>query len=168
MLESFFYLAACKTVPNFAARKTVWEMREFLRRASNFVPDESLASERVEIHRFIDKIERHYCLIANERPWTIARCIDECGEVGFLKWNYFFLSQHAHGSFLGFAGRHDDSHSSFVQQAVLGSLIMGSAFAAQVMPTATPQHHVDNATALMEKLLQLIDSGVLIHPAVRQ
>ncbi len=81
MLESFFYLAACKTVPNFAARKTVWEMREFLRHACNFVPDDSLASERAEIHRFIDKIERHYGLIANERPWTIARCIDECGDV---------------------------------------------------------------------------------------
>src|SRR5438094_7017964 len=72
MLESFFYLAACKTVPNFAARKTVWEMREFLRRASNFVPDDSLAAERAEIDRFIDKIERHYSLTANERPWTIA------------------------------------------------------------------------------------------------
>ena len=167
MLESFFYLAACKTVPNFAARKTVWEMREFLRRASNFVPDDSLAAERAEIHRFIDQIELHYGLTANERPWTIARCVDECGDVAFLRGNYFFLSQHTHGSFLGLAARHDHRHSSLVQQAVLGSLIMGCAFAAQVMPTATPQQHVDNATTLMGKLLQLIESGVLRHAAGR-
>ena len=167
MLESFFYLAACKTVPNFAARKTVWEMREFLRRASNFVPDDSLAAERAEIHRFIDQIERHYGLTANERPWTIARCINECGDVAFLRGNYFFLSQHTHGSFLGLAARHDYRHTSLVQQAVLGSLIMGGAFAAQVMPTATPQQHVDDATTLMGKLLQLMESGVLRHAADR-
>jgi hypothetical protein len=164
MLESFFYLAACKTVPNFAARKSVWEMREFLRRASNFVPltpEDALAAERAEIHRFIDRIERHYGLTANERPWTITQCINECGDVAFLRANYFFLSQHTHGSFLGLAARHDYRHIPLVQQAVLGSLITGGAFAAQVMPTATPQQHVDNATTLMGKLLQLMESGVL-------
>ena len=84
MLESFFYLAACKAVPNFAARKTVWEMREFLRRASNLVlisSDDWMPAERAEIHGFINRIERHYGLVAKERPWTIAQCIEECGDV---------------------------------------------------------------------------------------
>jgi hypothetical protein len=161
MLESFFYLAACKTVPNFAARKSIWEMREFLRRASNFVTDDSLIEEQKKIQRFIAQIERHYGLVTNERPWTIARCIDECGDVGFLKANYFFLSQHTHGSFLGLTARHEGRHTPLVQQAALGSLIMGYGFAAQVIPTAMPQQHVDDATVLMGKLLQLIESNIL-------
>jgi Family of unknown function (DUF5677) len=163
MLESFFYIVACKSVPNFAARKTVWEMRDFVRRTSNLVGVEGneLAAEREKIQQFIAQIENHYRLVPNERPWTIARCIEECGDVSFLKPNYFFLSQHTHGSFIGLTARHDDRHTSLTQQAVLGSLIMGSAFIVQVVPTATPQQHIDKATKLLGRLFQLIDSGVL-------
>jgi hypothetical protein len=165
MLESFFYLVACKTVPNFAARKTVWEMRDFLRRTSNLGAvdsnDDEFLAERAKIHAFIGSIERHYGLVANERPWTLAQCVEACGDVGFLKVNYFFLSYHTHGSFIGLTARHDDRHNSLMQQAVLGSLIMGSAFAVQVLPTATPQQHIDKATKLLDQLFQLIESGSL-------
>ena len=154
MLESFFYLAACKAVPNFAARKSIWEMREFLRRTSNFAldinVDNEMAAERAKIHAFIERIERHYSLTANERPWTIARCIEACGDVAFLKANYFFLSQHTHASFLGLSARHDDRHSSLVQQAVLGSLIIGgwgcgSSSAERFAPAACGQGNIANA-----------------------
>src|SRR6266446_9385670 len=78
MLESFFYLAACKSVPNFAARKTIWEMRDFIRRGSNLQlvgPNrEWLAAERGEIQTTIERIERHYGLNPNERAWTFAQC----------------------------------------------------------------------------------------------
>jgi hypothetical protein len=38
---------------------------------------------------------------------------------------------------------------------------MGGGFAAQLLPNASPQTHVDKATTLMAELLQLIESGPL-------
>jgi hypothetical protein len=52
MLESLFYLAACKNVSKFAVRKTIWEMREFVRRASKVGlvdTDELMTTERAQI-----------------------------------------------------------------------------------------------------------------------
>lgn len=164
MLESLFYLAACKNVPKFAERKTVWEMRDFVRRALNLGlvgGDEPMAIERAEIQAFIERLERDHGLVPNEPAWTIKRCIEECGDVGFLKTNYLFLSQHTHASFLGLSARHDDRHTPLLQQAVLGGLIIGGGFAAELLPNASPQSHVDKATALMAELLRLMASGTL-------
>jgi hypothetical protein len=165
MLESFFYLAACKTVPKFAARKTLWEMDEFLRRSRMFAKvhlDDSLAEERVRIAAFMERVEQYYKLTSNERhPWLIAQCIDHCGDPAFLKANYFFLSQHTHSSFLGLAARHHGGHDRIVQQSVIGTLIIGGGIAAQVLPNKKPQAHVDQAARLLGELLQVIDSGVL-------
>lgn len=163
MLESFFCLAACESVPNFAARKTIWEMREFIRRATNLRSaepnDQWLVAERSEILSAIQKIEARYQRIPNERPWNINRVLEACEEVAFLKTNYFLLSEHAHGSFIGLTARHEDRHTFILQQSVLGTLIMGAGFAAQVVPTATPQGHVDKSVELMGDLLESMECG---------
>jgi hypothetical protein len=154
-----------QSVSNFAARKTIWEMREFIRRAKNLGStgpnDQWLQAENAEILSAIQKIEARYGLIPNERSWSIKRILEACGEVAFLKTNYFFLSEHAHGSFMGLTVRHEGRHTLVVLQSVLGTLIMGAGFAAQVVPTATPQRHVDKSVELMGELLQLMQSGAL-------
>lgn len=166
MLESFFYLAACNSVPNFAARKSIWEMREFLRRSRKLVESPSdnwLVAETAEIQQFIERIERHYGMAANEPAWTIARCIDECGDVAYLRLNYFFLSLHTHSTFMGLTAQHEGRHAWLIQQSVLGCLTIGAAIAPQVIPTHSAQQHVDKATELLGELLELIKDGTLAH-----
>lgn len=162
MLESVFTLAAGTSVPNFAPRKAISELREWqqrLRNLSMFEPDE-LAEMNREAEKHICRIQKEYGVDSKDPIWTVSRCAQESGTVGAsLRKAYFLMSQHTHSSSAGLLTRHTGSDVGIVHQSIISCLILGAAFGAQLLPVNDPQSIVDEASSLIRELTELVSGG---------
>jgi len=77
----------------------------------------------------------------------------------FLRKEYFILSGNTHSSAFALVSRDDRIYEGLIHQTVITCLVMGAGFAAQLLPTNDPQAHIDNATALGHRHLDLIARG---------
>jgi hypothetical protein len=160
MLESMFHLAAGVSVPNFAARKAVSELMELDRRLRVLEVDQQtteilskLIAERV-------RLQTQYQLDPKEGPWTVSRCIRESTTMEFLRNTYFLLSQHTHAASSALLSRHTGIETGILQSTIIGCIAMSAGFAAQLLPTKTPQAYVDKAAALIGELTEMMTRGV--------
>lgn len=159
MLESLFNLAASTCINQFPARKIVWELRDYLARAKNLDLENVLGDKRLEILALISRLENQYGLTPNERSWSIARIAREAGTTDFLRKEYFTLSGHTHSSSFALLSRHDGVYGPLIHQTLVSCLVMGAAFAAQLLPIHDPQARLDHAVALGQQQLDLISRG---------
>src|SRR5262249_9130013 len=145
MLESTIYVAASKSHANFPARKTVWELKGWLRRIRQLGMHDAVRDLVPEIERKIQKIQTDHDLDPDDQEWSVSECARRSELVDFLRKEYFMLSQHSHSSAVGLLARHDGTDSGISRQTIVGCILMTSGFAPQLLPTFTPQEHVDRA-----------------------
>jgi len=143
MLESVIYLAAARSHPNFPARKTVWELKGWLRRTKQLDK--------------IREIQTKHHLDPKDREWSVSECARRSEMADFLRKDYFMMSQHSHSSAAGLLARHEGTDARTTRQTLIGSMLMASGFAPQLLPTISPQQHVDRAAALLGKLVEMIE-----------
>jgi hypothetical protein len=159
MMESVFVLGAATRVPNFAARKAISELREFqsrMRKLNIFEDAADLQELSSQADKQIRRMQDQYGIEPTDLPWTVSRCAKESGSADFLRKIYFLLSQHTHSSSAGLLTRHSGTDAGIVHQSMISSLILGAAFAAQLLPVVNPQRVVDEATAMLGELNKLI------------
>jgi hypothetical protein len=73
ILESVFNLAALVSIENFHARKTVWELRDWLRRLRNLGLESLMGERKTEVLALISRIEKQYGLAGNDPIWPVTR-----------------------------------------------------------------------------------------------
>jgi hypothetical protein len=159
MLESTIYLAAAKSHPNFPARKTVWELKGWLRRIRLLEMEDAVRDLVPELESKIRKIEAEHGLDPQDREWSVSECARRSEIVDFLRKNYFMLSQHSHSSAVGLLSRHDGTDARTIRQTIIGCMLMASGFAPQLLPTLTPQDHIDRAAALLGELVEMVEKN---------
>jgi hypothetical protein len=157
MLESTIYLAASRSYANLPARKTVWELKDWLRRARHLGMDDAVCDLVPEIERKIRKIQTDHDLDPEDKEWSLSECACRSELVDFLRKEYFMLSQHSHSSAVGLLSRHDGTDSRTIHQTIVGCILMTSGFAPQLLPTRSPQKHIDHAAILLDELVQIIE-----------
>lgn len=159
MLESVFNLAASVSIENFHARKTVWELRDMLRRLRNLGLESAMGGNRGDVVALIDRIEKQYALEVNEPSWPVSRIALEAGVTAFLRKEYFILSGHIHSSSATLLSRDSGTYSGLIHQTLITSLVLSAGFSAQLLETKDPQVYIDRATALGHQQQELIRSG---------
>lgn len=160
MLESTIYLAASYAHANFPARKTVWELKGWVRRIRSVGMEDAIHEMIPQMQKKIRDIETKHGLDPQDKEWLVSECARR-SEVDFLRKNYLALSQHSHSSAVGLLSRHDRTDAGTVRQTIVGSMLMAAGFAAKLLPTLTPQEHIDRATALLDELVEMIEKKEL-------
>ena len=160
MLESVFNLAASTSIPNFAVRKTVWELRDRLVRLKNLGIEGALGDQGSQVLAQIERLEREYQLTPKERSWPVSKIATVSGITDFLRKEYLVLSGHVHSSSFALLSRQDCLYEKLIHQTVINCLVLGTGFAAQLLPTKNPQADIDKATELGAQHIALISRGV--------
>lgn len=161
MLESLFNLGAAITVPNFAARKTVSELKDWVRRIQALnILDSGPSAEVTLLESQIAQLQIDYQVDPNDSRWTVARCIEAAPDVSFLRTSYFLLSQHTHSSSAGLSARHSGVDVGVINQTLIGCITIAVGFAAQLLPTENPQKYVDAASSLLQELNGMVSMGL--------
>jgi uncharacterized membrane-anchored protein YhcB (DUF1043 family) len=155
--ESTIYLAASKSHRDFAARKTVWELKGYLRRIRKLGMEAAIRELIPQMEQKIRDIQTKHSLDPDEEEWSVSECAQKSELVDFLRKNYFSLSQHSHSAAAALLARHGGTDARVATQTLIGCMLMASAFAAQLLPTLTPRQHVDRATALLDQLVNMIE-----------
>ena len=161
MLESLFCLTASKAIANFPARKSVWELRDWIKRvrALNLDADPGFSELFSKANALIDRLETQYNLQHNEPAWSIRRCAEESGQLDTYTKHYFLLSQHTHSFSSGILARHAGSGSKLLEQTIIYTLLVAAGSAAELLQNATPQKYIDRATSRMADLIEMIEAG---------
>jgi hypothetical protein len=160
MLESVFNLAAAVRIEHFPAKKIVWELRDFLARLKSFDLEALLGEKHSEVVALIARLESQYGLEPNEKSCSIARIAREGQTTAFLRKGYFILSGHIHSYSFALLSRDDGVYDNLIHQTVISCLLVAAGLAAQLIPTNGPQAHIDRATELGDRHLDLISRGI--------
>src|SRR5207247_1798613 len=98
--------------------------------------------------------------ITSSRKWNTLACADAAELTGHYRTDYFHFSGHTHATTGGIIMQESAAGAGYVLQSLLFILACSVAYAVQVLPTASPQLHMDTATKLLKEITDLVESGV--------
>lgn len=159
MLEGLFNLVAAVKQPQFAAEKVVWEIEDEIMRIRKWLgtDSENLESAK-QLEEFGASLRKQFP-IPSRMNWKTVECANAAELGQQYRSEYFVLSKRSHAMTSVMIGTEKQFGRGYVLQTAIYILISAAGHLVQVLPTATPQKHVDSAAELVSRLTNAITQG---------
>jgi hypothetical protein len=165
MLESLFRLVAAVKETDYAPEKLIAELEDEVQRIRNWIAvdryinfGEEMRETIQELADYTDKLRRDY-KVASRNRWSVF----DTAKVAELDWqyarDYFLYSRYVHATISGIISQEYQIGREHILQTTIFTILEAVGHAVQVIETATPQAHIDEATRLMGIGIDLLNQG---------
>jgi hypothetical protein len=161
ILECLFNLVAAVKEPRFAVEKLVWEVEDEMKKIRKWIS--TTGEDGVGFEETITNLEttssflRQKHNISGTLNWNAFECAKKADLVDEYRREYFIYSKAVHATASGIISREQKVGRGHIRQTVLMALLHASGYMVQVVPTKSPQKHIDATADLIEKLTALIN-----------
>ncbi|HEY5915262.1 MAG TPA: hypothetical protein VJA21_32105 [Verrucomicrobiae bacterium] len=160
MLESLFNLVAAVKHTPFAAEKVCWEIEDEIKRIGKWLDSGAdLDGTIAELQNLAGKLRRAHG-ITKTLNWTTLDCAMAAKLDQHYRTEYFLFSKNVHATQSGMISSEAEIGRGHVLQAICFVLVCAAGHIAQLIHTKDPQTHVDNGTQLLQRLCDLVRTGV--------
>jgi hypothetical protein len=158
MLESLFKLVAAVKQPDAAVQILIREAEDDLKRITKWLDPVACAPAIRDLSSFVQRLRSDY-QITSTKKWNTLECA-EAAELGDqYRSEYFHFSGHAHATAGGIILQEVSFGAGQVLQTTLAVVLCATGHAVQVVPTKTPQRHIDTSTRLLQNVVDSIKNG---------
>jgi hypothetical protein len=158
MLESLFKLVAAVKQPEAAVQIVISEVEDDLARITKWLDPVDCAPAIRGFTEFAQHL-RSENRITSHKKWTTLACA-EAAELGEqYRCEYFHFSGHAHATTGGIILQEACFGVGQVLQTTLAVVLSAAGHAVQIVPTKSPQKHIDESAKLLGKVNGLIENG---------
>ena len=158
MLESLFKLAVAVKQPDSAIQILISEVEDDLGRITKWLDPASCAPAIKHLSNFAQRLRNEY-QITSVKKWNTLACA-EAAELGEqYRGEYFHFSGHAHATTGGIILQELSFGAGQVLQTTLAVVLSATGHAVQVVPTNSPQKHLDESVELLRNMIGSIKNG---------
>ena len=158
MLESLFKLVASVKQPEAAVQILVGEVEADMERMKLFDPIACAPGIKCSAD-FAAKLRKEYS-ITSKKKWSAFECANAADLVDKYRGDYFVFSGRVHASTGGIMMQENQIGAGHALQTLLFIVICAAGSFAQAIQTQTPQPHIDEATRLINRHVELIKNDV--------
>jgi hypothetical protein len=158
MLESLFKLIAAVKHPEAAVQILISEVEDDLERMKLLDPIECAPGIKCSVE-FAAKLRKEFN-VTSKRKWSTFECAGAADLIEKYRGDYFVFSGRVHASTGGIMMQENKIGAGHALLTLLYIVMHASAGFVQVIQTKTPQQHIDESARLMNRLVELIKSGV--------
>jgi hypothetical protein len=165
MLESLFRLVAAVKEADYASEKLIAELEDEVERIRNWIAVDRYFDfgdemrETIEgLADYAEKLRREY-KVASQKRWSVF----DTAKIAELDWqyarDYFLYSKYVHATISGIISQEYQIGRGHILQTTIFTVLEAVGHAVQIIETATPQAHIDEATRLMGIGIDLVNQG---------
>lgn len=158
MLESLFKLIAAVKQTEAAVQILISEVEADLERMKLFDPIECAPGIKCSAE-FAAKLRKEY-KVTSKKKWSTFECAAAADLIDKYRGDYFVFSGRSHASTGGILMQENQIGAGCALQTLLFIIIYASGGFVQVIQTKTPQQHIDESARLINRLVELIESGI--------
>ena len=159
MLESLFKLVAAVKQPDAAVQILISEVEDDLARITKWLDPVACAPAIKSFTEFAQRLRSDF-QVTSFKKWTTLACAEAAELGGQYRGEYFHFSGHAHSTTGGIILQEVSFGAGQVLKTTLPVVLSAVGHAVQVVPTNSPQKHIDQSARLLKKVISLSQSGV--------
>jgi hypothetical protein len=158
VLESLFKLVAAVKQSDAAIQILISEVEADAERMRLLDPIEC-APGIAYIENFAAELRREHKIISKKK-WSVFECASAADLVDKYRGEYFVFSGRVHANIGGIIMQENKIGAGQALQTLLFVVIYAAGGFVQIIQTKTPQAHIDESARLINRLLDLMKSGI--------
>ena len=158
MLECLFNLAAAVKKEEFAAEKLIWEAEDEARRIQKWLGGDSpCLKETIEtLTNWAASIRKQHNVTTNVN-WNTLACAEAAELDDHYRQEYFVFSKKTHATTSGMLSSEKNVGRGFILETTVFILLCAAGHVVQVLPTKSPQRHMNRCTKLTKSLCAAVE-----------
>lgn len=158
MLEGLFKLVAAVKQPEAAIQILISELEADVERMKRLDPIECAPGIKCSTE-VATNLRKEYS-ITSKNKWSTIECAFAADLVDKYRGDYFIFSGHSHASTGGIIMQENQVGAGHALQTLLYIVTYASGSFVQVIQTKTPQQHIDKSAQIINRVIELMESGV--------